>query len=154
MEKINLGPRKGIPVVSQKHARLRHKLSGADIQKVLSKEYSHESYRLLCVLIPAIEKGVRQQDGSDSFLIEPYPEWMYDGFNSEEAWKNDEWDETNDPSPEAVQIVEAFEAALRVNGAGRLGKIVELVQMGFKASEAARAQQMDILPGSLGESGE
>jgi hypothetical protein len=116
-----------LPVVPQKHARLRHKLSAADFQAIMSGNYGHETYRVLGVLIPALHEHV--------------PEWEYEGYASEEAWKAGEYSEEGDNGPLTSEIVDAFEVALKVSGAGRLGKILDLVQMGQKAIQAQQAQQ-------------
>lgn len=140
MDTVQLG-RYVLPVVPQKHARLRHRLSAEDFQKVFSGEYSHESYRVLGVLIPA--------------LPEPMPEWEWDGYTSEEAQKNDDYNEDLDPSPTTAQIVEAFEKALTVSGAGRLGKLLELISSSQKMMERAQSETPTTdSPGSPGGNGE
>ena len=148
---IRLGP-KQLPVVPQKHARLRRYLSPEDFRAVLSKEYSHNSYRLLCILIPAMDPKNPQAE-------DPVQEWEFDGFPTEEAWERyktgdqDAYDENNDPSPTTDEIAIAFETALRVNGAGRLGKIMTLVEMSTKVIEIERETRDDSST-QLGNSGE
>lgn len=111
-----------MPVVAQKHARLRHHLSGDDFQKILSKEYSAESYRVLSILIPALPEVV--------------PEYMWEGFSTKEAWDSytrgnrDAYVEDEDNSPTPDDIAGAFELALNVNGANRLGKLLRVINSG------------------------
>lgn len=107
---------KEITVVPQKHARLRHRLSSQDFSKLATADYAGETYRLLDVLVPDLKNHFK-----------PY-EW--EGFTSQTAMENDEYDEDNDPSPTTAEIVDLFEAAIQVNGADRLGKILDLVKMG------------------------
>lgn len=134
-----------LPVVPQKHARLRHKLSAADFQGIMSMNYGHETYRVLGVLIPALHEHV--------------PEWEWEGYSSEEAWKAGEYSEEGDNSPLTSEIVDAFEKALMVSGAGRLGKIIDLIQTGQKAiaQQQAETTSEQLTPtslGSLGSNGE
>ncbi|MBA2726478.1 MAG: hypothetical protein H0U53_10850 [Actinobacteria bacterium] len=124
-EVIKVG-RHPLPVVPQKHARLRHNLSAADFQALMSSNYGHEAYRVLGILIPQLHQVM--------------PEWEFQGFGSEEAWKSDAYDEALDNGPTTAEIVEAFKQALIVNGAGELGKIIDLVKMGQNAMEAQQTQ--------------
>lgn len=138
METIKIGD-KIIPVVPQKHARLRHRLKPGDLQSILSREYSHQSYRVLSILVP--------------LLPETVPEWEWDGFPTEDVWgayqdgNEDAFDEDNIPasSPDVDQIVAAFEKALTVNGAGRLGKLLSLIETGAKLSVEQRTQEQSTL---------
>lgn len=114
-----------LPVVPQKHARLRHRLDASDFEKIMSGEYSHHSYRVLGVLIPA--------------LLEVMPEHEWDGYISKEAQEADEYNEELDPSPTTAEIVGAFEKALSVSGAGRLGKLLDLIKTGQSMTQAAQA---------------
>ncbi len=136
-----------LPVVPQKHARLRHKLSTDDFEKIMSGEYSHHSYRVLGVLVPA--------------LLDAMPEHEWDGYASREAQEAGQYDENNDPSPTTAEIVNAFEKALMVSGAGRLGKLLDLVKTGQNMAAVAQekektlsAPQTPESPDTPGESGE
>lgn len=155
MELVSVGGRR-IPVVAQKHARLRHYLSSEDFQKVLSRDYGHESYRILCILIPAIPNGVPNLDNPNIYTVEPLPEWEWEGFASEEHWQaykrgdRDAYDDAHDRSPTGAEIVDLFEKALMVNGADRLGNLLSLVKSGASLVEA---QSTGNLPGSLGGNG-
>lgn len=153
METVTIGTRR-LPVVAQRHARLRRKLSVEDFQSILTKDYSHEAYRVLGILIPALV------DGEQSI-----PEWEWDGFKQRvdwEKWKStgtdprteEQADEEDNLSPTTAEVIAAFEAAFNVSGAGRMGKIVDLVLTGSKAAQ----KQVDsptpaspALPGATGE---
>jgi hypothetical protein len=143
---VVLGDRR-FPVVPQKHARLRKYLTSADMQKIMSRDYATESYRILCILIPAL---LPENGGM-------HP-WEFDGFTSEDAWKRyregdlDAYDENNDPSPTTADIVGAFEKALMVSGANRLGKLLELVQTGARLSLDQPTATSRDLPGANGAS--
>lgn len=145
-----------IPVVAQKHARLRHYLTGDDLQKVFSKDYGHETYRVLCILIPAIPLGVRNIDNPEKYSVQPFPEWEWEGFGTEEAWEQyktgdrSAYNEDDDNSPTGAEIVDLFEKSLMVNGANRLGNLLSLVKSGATLVEA---RSMDNLPGSPGGNG-
>lgn len=145
-----------IPVVAQKHARLRHYLGTEDFQKILSSEYGHETYRILSILVPAIPFGVQDQSGQGGYAVDPYPEWEWEGFKSEEAWEaykngdHEAYDESFDHSPTGAEIVDLFEKSLLVNGANRLGNLLSLVKSGATLVEA---QSTGNLPGSPGENG-
>jgi hypothetical protein len=143
---VQLGDR-SFPVVPQKHARLRHHLRGTDFQKLLSEDYSEAGYDLLRVLIPAVEEG--------------YPEWEFDGFATEAEWnaykEGDEeaYNEATDPSPTTDQIAQALETAISVNGVGRLGKLISLVQTAgtLQAQQGTTATQTQTSPERLGSNG-
>ena len=145
-----------IPVVAQKHARLRHYLSQEDFQKVLSKDYGHESYRILSILVPAIPNGIKNIDNPSIYTCKPLPEWEWEGFSSEESWKKynagdrDAYDENSDHSPTGAEIVDLFEKALMVDEANRLGNLLTLVRSGATLVEA---RSMDNSPGLPGENG-
>jgi hypothetical protein len=130
-----------MPVVAQRHARLRHHLSGEDFNKILSKDYSTESYRVLSILIPALPGAV--------------PEYVWEGFDSAEAWESyqsgnrDAYDEEKDTSPTPDDIAGAFELALNVNGANRLGKLLRVINSGATLV----GQQTRTSPESPGENG-
>lgn len=154
---IRLGDTEGIPVVPQKHARLRRYLNYDDFTQILSKKYSENSYRLLCILVPAIDPKNPESVQAGTAI----QEWEFDGFPTEEAWRRyhggepDAYDEDNDPCPTPDEIAIAFEIALRVNGAGRLGKIVTLVQSATKVIEVGETSgtvPSSMLPGTSGES--
>lgn len=157
MELVKVGDRV-IPVVAQKHARLRHHLSGEDFQKVLSKDYAHESYRILCILIPAIPLGVRDINNPEKHAVPPLPEWEWEGFGNEEAWRayqegdRGAYDEEADRSPTGAEIVDLFEKALMVNGANRLGNLLSLVRSGATLVEARSMDNSPELPGTNGAS--
>jgi hypothetical protein len=130
-----------ITVVPQKHARLRRQLSAEDFAKIMSQDYSGESYRVLSILIPTLPDTI--------------PLWKWEGYGSQEAMDNDVYDEAEDQSPTTAEIVDLFEAAFLVSGADRLGKIVDLAQMGVDAGMTNRPQTATPSSApSLGESGE
>lgn len=151
MELVQVG-RRSIPVVAQKHARLRHYLGAEDFQKVLSKSYGHETYRILSVLVPAIPNGVRDINDPSRFAVQPFPEWEWEGYGSEEAWKNNEYDEELDESPTGAEIVDLFEKSLMVNGANRLGNLLNLVRSGATLVEAQSTANSPVSPGGNGAS--
>ncbi len=135
METITLGNHKGIPVVPQKHARLRHRLSASDFRSVMTGNYAAESYRLLCILIPPVEN---------------IPLWEYEGYGSQEHMDRGEYVDELDNGPDTAQIVNAFEVALKVSGAGRVGKILDLIGSVGKLTQIQTAPP----PASLGPTGE
>jgi hypothetical protein len=141
MELITLGDKK-LPVVAQRHARLRHYLSKTDFSVLMSAQYGPESYKLLSVLVPT--------------LPETMPEWEWNGYASAEAEKVGDYVESSDRSPTTEEIVVAFETVLKVNGAGRLGKIMDLVKMGMRQAERneVQTQMMPSSPASAGANGE
>jgi hypothetical protein len=145
-ETVQLGGRI-FPVVPQKHAKLRKYLKGDLFQRVMSKDYSSESYKILCILIPAI----KPENGG-------MPEWEFDGFTTEEAWNRykagdeDAYDEDNDPGPTTYEIIAAIEKALMVGGASRLGKLVDLVTTAGSLSPAAPTGTSLDSPGENGAS--
>lgn len=134
MELITLGHH-SLPVVPQRHARLRHYLSNTDFTNLIGEGYGHESYRLLSVLVPV--------------LPDVMPEWEWEGFESAESMEKGEYVEDLDKSPTTEEIVVAFETVLKVNGAGRLGKLMEMIKLGMQASQAQTAAS----PASPGENG-
>jgi len=99
---VRLGERV-FPVVPQKHARLRHHLNAEDFSKIMSGDYGHHSYRVLKVLIPALET---------------MSEYEWEGFQSQDALvryqagDREAYDENNDPSPTTDDIIAAFQTAL------------------------------------------
>lgn len=138
-----------IPVVPQRHARLRHLLTEDDFRKIMSKDYAAESYRVLAILIPALlpknnPNGV--------------PEWEWEGFTTREGWEkykdgdSSAYDEEKDPSPTTAEIVAAFEMALMVSGANRLGKILGLVNSGATLVGAQQTGNSPTSPGGNGAS--
>ena len=151
MELVPVGSRM-IPVVAQKHARLRHYLSQEDFQKVLSKDYGHESYRILSILVPAIPNGVKNIDNPNVYTVQPLPEWEWEGYASEEAWQAGEYDEELDRSPTGAEIVDLFEKSLMVNGANRLGNLLSLVRSGATLVEARSTDNSPASPGGNGVS--
>ena len=157
MELVAVGKRM-IPVVAQKHARLRHHLNQDDFQKVFSKDYGHETYRILSVLVPAIPLGVRNLDDPEKYSVPPFPEWEWEGFGSEDAWEaykqgdRAAYNEDADNSPTGAEIVDLFEKALMVNGANRLGNLLSLVRSGATLVEAQSTGNLPASPGANGES--
>lgn len=154
---VTLGDR-AFPVVPQKHARARKYLKGDMLQKVLTRDYSHEAYFILCKMIPAMDPNTKQNKAAEvQHNVNPgMPEWEFDGFATEEAWQRykagdeDAYDEDNDPGPTTDQIVGAFEAVLLANGASRLGKLMTLVQT---VASVSQDQPTATPHGSLGENG-
>lgn len=147
---ITLGRHKNIPVVPQKHARLRRLLTKEMLGRLMSADYSKEAYRTLCVLIPAIDPStpLNQQNGAG------IPLWEFEGYGSQEAMEQDAWTDEDDNSPTTAEIVNAFETALMVAGAGRLGKIIGLVEsMGdlSKLQTQTPTVPSPVSPGSSGE---
>ena len=103
------------PVVAQRHARLRNALTGADLERLFCADYGEHAYRLLCVLIPAVEQGM--------------PAWEFDGYGSAAAAKEGRYVEADDKSPTTAEIIDAFETALvKVSGVGKLGSLLGLVR--------------------------
>lgn len=151
---IRLG-RWELPVVPQKHARLRRYISEDELRQVLSADYGPKSYRLLCIVVPAMDPN--NPKAEDKFKIQ---EWEFDGFATEEAWNRykegdkDAYDEDSDPGPTSEEIAIAFETAVRVNGTGRLGKLMSLIQAGSKVAELEKEDRdlSFMLPGNSGES--
>lgn len=147
-----------IPVVPQKHARLRHYLGTEDFQKVLSANYGHETYRILSIIVPAIPHGVRDLSDPNKFSVPPFPEWEWEGFSSQESWDaykagdRDAYDEDSDHSPTGAEIVDLFEKALMVNGANRLGNLLTLVRSGATLVEAQSTGNSPASPGGNGAS--
>lgn len=142
---VRLGGRV-LPVVPQKHARLRHHLTAEDFGQIMSGDYGHHSYRVLCVLIPALKN---------------MPEHEWEGFHSEEDWlayqegDRSRYNEEDDPSPTTDEIIAAFETSLNVSGAGRLGKLVKLITAAGNVAEASGVRPTPLSsesPGSIGES--
>lgn len=140
MDTITLGDHKSIPVVPQRHARLRRHLTGEMLQRLMTKDYSTEAYRTLCVLVPAVQN---------------IPLWEWEGYGSQEAMENDNYEENLDRSPTTAEIVNAFEVALMVSGAGRLGKIIDLVGSAGTLIQTSKTQTPTVpSPASLGNGGE
>jgi len=141
---VRLGERV-FPVVPQKHARLRHHLNAEDFSKIMSGDYGHHSYRVLKVLIPALET---------------MPEYEWEGFHAQENWEaykagdRELYDENNDPSPTTDDIIAAFQTALEVSGAGRLGKLLTLISRATTAAELSTARPTPLSPASPGSTGE
>lgn len=140
------------PVVPQKHARLRRHLTSEMLQRLMTRDYSTEAYRTLCVLIPAMDPASKQNRMAGGGGM---PLWEWEGYVSEEAMANDDYDEDNDPCPDTAQIVRAFETALMVSGANRLGNIISLVQSGATLIQANQTQTPTVpSPASPGNGGE
>lgn len=128
-----------IPVVPQKHARLRRYLKPGDLQKIFGKEYSVESYRILGILIPELPNAI--------------PKYKWEGFPSQEAMDRDEYTDEGDSSPTTAEIVDAFSKSLTVGGADRLGKIMDLVSAGATLTNAQQTQTQSLPPSPI-DSGE
>lgn len=129
-----------VPVVSQRHARVRHLLTSGDFETLLSPDYGPRTYRLLSALIPALATAM--------------PEWEFNGYGSPEAAERDEYDEETDHSPTTAQIVDAFEAIIKVSGGDRLGKLLSLAQDVRRGMEQANAQaSTPTSPASPGSTG-
>lgn len=148
METVTLGDHKFV-VTPQRHARLRRYLGANDLRLLVSGNYGHEAYKLLTFLIPTIDPAAPYNRDNGGGM----PEWEFEGYKSEEAWKNDDYDEAADRSPTTAEIVEAFNTCLNVNGWDKLGKIGEMVRLGLKASEGQKTTTPRS-PASRGESGE
>lgn len=108
-----------LPVVPQRHAYLKHKLSAEDFTRIMSQDYGAESYRVLSILIPELPKQI--------------PLWEWEGYASQEAMDAGDYNEAEDKSPTTAEIIDAFEKAFFVSGAGKMGKIVDLIQTGVEA---------------------
>lgn len=134
---ITLGDHTGIPVVPQRHAKLRNLMRSGDFEKLASADYGPEAYRLLVAFIPAIEV---------------IPLWEWEGYGSQEAMDADSYDDTLDKSPTTAQIVDAFEAVVEVSGGDRLGKLLGLVTT--VQALGATETQTPSLPPSSGDIGE
>lgn len=118
-----------------------------DFQRIMSKDYAAESYRVLSILIPALLPA-NNPNG--------VPEWEWEGFPTNEVWERskngeDVYDEENDPSPTTAEMVAAFELALMVSGASRLGKVLNLVQSGATLVGAQQTVNSQQSPGRSGE---
>ena len=124
-EVITIGEHQ-LPVVPQRHAYLRNKLSAADFENIMSENYAAESYRLLSILIPELPNVI------------PIHEW--EGFGSREQMEAGEYSEELDKSPTTAEIVNAFKTAFLVSGADELGKIVDLVQTGVAVQGSMQSQ--------------
>lgn len=156
MQTIELCGRR-VPVVAQKHATLRRRLTQEDFQKILSADYAHESYRVLCVLIPAINPSLPKSREMGTTI----PEWEWEGFKSEEDWNHFkstgedpsvDLDPEDDPSPTTEEIVNAFEVALMESGANRLGKLLNIASQAGNLVTLS-ATQTGALPDSPGKNG-
>lgn len=90
-----------LPIFAQRHARLRHELSSADVQRLTSGSYGREAYRLLAVFVPG--------------LSEKMPEHEFEGYASEEAMRDGRYDPEADRSPTTAEIAAAFKAVLNVS---------------------------------------
>lgn len=112
-----------LPVVPQRHARLRRNLTAKDLEAIFSAKYASETYRLLTVLIPALKPNPRANPP-----VPGVPLWEWEGYASQEAMDQDNYDEALDRSPTTAEMVDAFEKAIMVSGADRLGKILGLVE--------------------------
>lgn len=124
-----------LPVVPQRHARLRRSLSAKDFEAIFTAKYSTESKRVLEVLIPALAD---------------IPLWEWEGFASQEDMDNDNYIEGGDRSPTTAEIVNAFEQSLMVSGADRLGKIMGLMETTGALQSVSQSQT----PSSLESPGE
>ncbi len=145
METVKLGDHV-IPVVAQRHARLRNKLSADDFQKIMTMNYGQEAYRVLSVLIPAM---LVKNDATGEPM---FPLYEFEGYRSQEAMEAGDYQEEYDRSPTTEEIVLAFEKALMVGGASRLGKLMGLLQAGASLTNAQQTQTLSSPP-TPGENG-
>lgn len=138
-----------VMVVSQRHARLRFHADRLGFNSVeefllalaLPVDGGHDRFKLLCVAIPELAQKMQR--------------WEWDGFGSQEAAETKIYDEDQDRSPSYDQIVAAGHAVVEVNGVGRLGKIVGLLQtmqkMGEGSPNGSSTPPVLASPGSTGE---
>lgn len=91
-------------------------------------------------------------------LPEFLPEHEFNGYTSPQAWKEDRYDESNDPSPTFPQFITAFETVVDVNGGKKLieylGKVFDPKMLRAEASlflSEWRERASAGLPNSLGE---
>lgn len=147
---VQLGDHR-LPVVSQRHARLEHgarRLGFTD----LSEYYvalaipvgDHERrYKLLSLAVPELPVQM------------PLHEWC--GFASQEAMDSDDYSEGADRSPTDDEIAAAGHAVVEVNGVGRLGKLLGVVQTMSSFAQQEPSQNgnstapVPVSPGSTGE---
>ncbi len=149
MDFVTLGAHE-LPVVPQKHARLKHGARRLGFDTV--EEYfmalvvpvgDQDRYDLLSLAIPELPAAM--------------PRWEWEGYASAEAAERDEYVESGDRSPDYDQIVAAGHKVIEVNGVGRLGKIVGLLQTMTSLSAPASTpngnstQPAPVSPGSPGE---
>lgn len=130
-ELVRLGA-SNFPVVPQPHARLRHYLTGEDFDSIMSGDYAKNAYRILCILIPALDPKSPMNIAAGGGGMAEY-EW--EGFASREdmdAYRAGDRsvysDEAAAKAPDFDQITLAFEMAVNVNGGARLGKLLGLVK--------------------------
>lgn len=147
METVRLGDHV-VPVVAQRHARLRNKLSADDFQKIMTMDYGKEAYRVLSVLIPAMLVK------DETTGVPMVPLYEFEGYRSQEAMEADDYQEEYDRSPTTEEIVLAFEKALMVGGASRLGKLMGLLQAGASLTSVQQTQTLSSppMPGENGAS--
>jgi hypothetical protein len=146
---IKLGQHE-LAVVPQKHARLKHGAKRLGFNSV--EDYfvalavpagAAERYDLLNLAIPDLEQKI--------------PRWEWDGYGSAEAAERDDYQESGDRSPDYDQIVAAGHKVIEVNGVGRLGKIVGLLQTMTSLTQQESGESENsthtspVLPGSTGE---
>lgn len=132
---------KDIPVVAQKHAKLRNRLSRADLEAIMTSDYAAQSYRVLGILIPALPEAI--------------PLWEWEGYLSQEDMEAYRIDLEGGNAPTTEEMVNAFEAAFLESGADRLGKIVDLGQTAFQMTQDHQIQTpTPPSPGSPGSTGE
>lgn len=161
-------------VVPQRQARLTRRLFGAEgvfssfdeLATATGEEASFDSFYeliagrvfdVLCVFIP-------HPDGGDKPFM---PRWQFDGYASQTAADQDQYDEEADRSPTVPEIQEALRAAVQVNGLSWLSKIKNFVdptvvknqvtlavaRMGTAAQEAAGTSPRSLnSPSASGES--
>lgn len=126
-----------IPVFPQKIGRLKHMMKPGDIQRVISPDFDSESHRVLSILIPAVADRI--------------PLWKWEGYGSQEAKDAGEYVESVDMSPTTDDIALAFQTALMVGGARRLGKIMGLLTA---AAQVTPDLPKAASPGSPGSNGD
>jgi hypothetical protein len=123
-DKVTLGDHE-VDVYPQRHAYLTNKLSKY-VTKLAASDLDigdaggvasflgGEAYDLLSVLIPAYGKRC--------------PRFEFLGYDSQEAFEHDEYDEDKDKSPTFDQIIEAFAVSARVqrfDSLKALGKVID-----------------------------
>lgn len=133
---MKLGERE-LRVVAQRHSRLTRRLfgkegvfatveqltdameldaTGAGLYELLTGTLGGKVYELLCVFIPGETSG------------QPFmPRWEWDGYASQTAADEDQYDEDASREPTIPEIKEALSAAMKVNDLDWLGKIKDLI---------------------------
>ncbi len=105
--KVTLGEHEYV-VHPQRHAYLRHRL-GKQIETLGDAELAGDGANLLDQVLD------KAYEFLSTFIPELMPQWEFEGYGTPSAYENREYDEAADRSPSPGQIIDAFEAALRVN---------------------------------------